>query len=413
MHPQRDITAIMHDLTDRVGSSGFDGGSPEGVLELSTALEELSAAQDELLAARSEAETQRSRYRDLFEFAPDGYLVTGPRGRIEEANQAATQLLNVPTLYILSKPLSVFVHSSDRPLLAAALARMKTASREEWTVTLAPRNSPARIAHVTAGAMRRWGGELEAIRWIIRDVTDQTLAQTALRASRERIRSMASQLALAEEQERRRIATEIHDHISQSLAVAKLRLGMLRSTLSPEQLKGIDEVRDLLSQVIAQSRSLTFELSPTVLYELGLGAAIEWLIEQRSNYGVRIEFENKAPTIQLKHDLSVTVFQAVRELLANIVKHAKATQATVQMSRLGETLIIDVNDNGIGFYPPEQLRRRVGETSLGLFSVQERLDHLGGKTNIDSALGQGTRVRLTIPLESRKPSPKRKKRHEA
>ena len=92
-----------------------------------------------------------ARYQDLFDFAPDGYLVTGPRGRIEEVNQAATELLNVPALYLLSKPLAVFVHGSDRPLLAAALSRMKTANREEWTLKLTPRNLPARTAQVTAG----------------------------------------------------------------------------------------------------------------------------------------------------------------------------------------------------------------------------------------------------------------------
>jgi len=111
---------MMHDLTGRLGVSAFGETSAEGALELSTALEELSAAQEELMSARSEAETQRARYQDLFEFAPDGYLVTGPRGRIEEVNQAATELLNVPALYLLSKPLAVFVHGNDRPLLAAA-----------------------------------------------------------------------------------------------------------------------------------------------------------------------------------------------------------------------------------------------------------------------------------------------------
>jgi PAS domain S-box-containing protein len=409
---KRNITAIMRDLTGQLGVSEFSETSAQGALELSTALEELSAAQEELLSARSEAETQRARYQELFEFAPDGYLLTGPRGRIEEVNQAATELFNVPAFYLLSKPLAVFVHGTDRPLLAAALARMKTANREEWTLKLSPRNSASRIAQVTAGAVRRWGGELEAIRWIVRDVTEQSHAQNALRASRERIRLMASKLALTEERERRRIATEIHDHISQSLAVAKLRLGMLRSSLLPDQLQGVDEVRDLLSQVIVQTRSLTFELSPTVLYELGLGAAIEWLIEQRSNYGVQFKFHNDAPNIYLKHDLAVTLFQAIRELVMNVVKHARATQASVKMMRSGQALVIEVEDNGIGFHVPEQLKRRVGEASLGLFSVQERLDHLGGKTDIDSTPGGGTRVRLTAPLQIRKSSPKRKGRHE-
>jgi signal transduction histidine kinase len=300
----------------------------------------------------------------------------------------------------LGKPLSIYLHRDDRPVLSAALVRMRTTERDEWTLRITPRDSEIRIAHVTARAVRRWGGELETVRWIIRDVTEQSRADKALRSSRERIRMMASQLALVEEQERRRIATEIHDHISQSLAVAKLRLGMLRESLAPEQLQAVDEVRGLLSQAIAESRSLTFELSPAILYELGLGAAIEWLIEQRSNFGVQFEFQNESTDLHLRRDLAVTIFRAVRELLVNIVKHAQASQAVVRMSHAGHQLIIEVEDNGVGFNVPERLTRRPGDTSLGIFSVQERLDHLGGTTEIKSTPGKGTLVRLTAPLRT-------------
>jgi PAS domain S-box-containing protein len=396
----RRLREITDDLETRLRASDQDTSNAERVVELSSAMEELKVAQEELISARAEAENQRARYQDLFEFAPDGYLVTGPRGRIEEVNRAAAELLNVRPDFLLSKPFSIYIHRDDRPQLSAALVRMRTTERDEWTLRIAPRDSEIRIAQVTARAVRRWGGELEAVRWIIRDVTEQSRADKALRSSRERIRMMASQLALVEEQERRRIATEIHDHISQSLAVAKLRLGMLRESLAPEQLQAVDEVRGLLSQAIAESRSLTFELSPAILYELGLGAAIEWLIEQRSNFGVQFEFQNESRDLHLRRDLAVTLFQAVRELLVNIVKHAQASQAVVRMSHTGHQLAIDVEDNGVGFDVTERLTRRPGDTSLGIFSVQERLDHLGGKTEIKSTPGKGTRVRLTAPLRT-------------
>jgi PAS domain S-box-containing protein len=405
----KDITA---NLEHQLWEVGTDRSNAERVVELSAALEELKVAQEELLSARVEAETQQARYHDLFEFAPDGYLVSGPRGRIEEANVAASELLKVPPEYLLGKPMSIYIHPDDRVLLSLALGQLRTVERGEWNLRLTPRGSQARIVHVTARAVHRWGGELEAVRWSLRDVTEQNRADRALNLSREQVRSMASRLSLAEEQERRRIATEIHDHISQSLAVAKLRLGMMRESLAPGQVAAVDEVRDLLSQAIAQSRSLTFELSPTVLYELGLGAAIEWLIEQRANFGVRFEFKNETPDLHIPRDLAITLFQAVRELLINIVKHAQASNVVIRLSHPDHELVIDVEDNGIGFNATERLIRRPGDTSMGLFSVQERLDHLGGSAIIDSTLGQGTRVHLTAPLKTkRKTSPKRKKHH--
>jgi PAS domain S-box-containing protein len=377
----------------------LEPGTSETIEELTAALEELRVSQDELIAARVEAETQRSRYQDLFEMAPDGYVVTGPRGRIAEANRAAAQLFNIRGDFLLDKPLSIFIHREDRAILATRLNRLKSIDWDEGTLRLSPRGDNERTAHVTARAVRRWGGELEAVRWILRDVTEQRNAEDALRASREHIRNMASKITLAEEQERRRIAGEIHDHISQSLAVAKLRLGMLRESLSGEQLKAVDDVRKLLSQVLVQSRSLTFELSPAVLYELGLAAAIEWLIEQRANYGVKFEFRNDSTDFQIRRDVAVILFQSVRELLTNILKHARATQASIRISKSGSEVIIDIEDDGVGFNLPEQLSRRARNTSVGLFSVHERLDHLGGRAAIDTTPGKGTRIRLSAPLQ--------------
>lgn len=370
----------------------------KNVAGLRAALEQLRSTENELIAARRNTEHERGRYHDLFEFAPDAYLITDEHGKILEGNFAAANLLNVSQRFLPGKPLFVFFHGYESHLLCRTVRNACERERSEEIVRLAPRDRSQRVVHATIGVVRGPDGQVQSLRWMLRDISAQQLADRELHAGRRRLRKMASRLALVEEQERRRIATEIHDHISQSLAVAKLRLGMLREAVRGEHLENLDQVRDLLSKTLAQTRTLTFELSPTVLYELGLGAAIEWLIEQRGGYGIEFKLDDQSPGLRLRRDLEVTLFQSVRELLTNIIKHARASSATVGLTQDSDALVIDVADNGVGFDAPEQSGRRPRGASLGLLSVHERLEHLGGGVEIRSTPESGTHVRLTAPL---------------
>lgn len=417
MTEHRDLSVVMEDLSERLlllqscprpETKRNEAGDVEG---LHSALEELKAAQEELITARIDAEAQRARYHDLFQSAPDGYLVTNQFGRIDEANQAAGGLLNRPLSFILGRPLTVYIDAEDRGRLRTELSRLRETDRIELTVRLLPRDKAPVDVQVTAGAVRNWAGEVTAVRWIIRDVSRQKRAEHDLLKSRRGLQLMTSKIALVEEQERRRIANDIHDHIGQSLALAKLRLGLLREKISDQQRAELDEVRNILSKTIAQVRSLTFELSPTVLYELGLGAAIEWLIEQRAECGVSLSFRNEAPDLSLRREMQITLFQAIRELVANVIKHAAAHSCVIGLSQRDQTVIVQVEDDGIGFDPDVVMARRPRDNSLGLFSVQERLAHLRGRVHIDSAPGRGTRVQLVVPLRPRKKVSKPEVRH--
>lgn len=400
---QPDLNLSIDRLAERLAL--LHGGAEVAacdIASLDSALEELRVTQEALLLAKGEADRERSRYYELFEFAPDPYLVTTPKGRIEEANRAAAEFLGMRDNWIIGKPLSLYVHADDRILFSHVLRRMRETVWGQWVVRVSPRGGGERVAHVTAGAVRVLDADVTAIRWIIRDVTDQQRAERELRASRRHVRSMASKLALVEEQERRRIATDIHDHISQSLAVAKLRLGMLREAVPGSHKPALDEVRALLSQVIDQTRSLTFELSPEVLYELGLGAAIEWLLEQRAAYGIKFEFHNESPDLRLKRDTAITLFQAVREALANIIKHSGASGAKLRLWHDDDNVRVDVQDDGSGFQVEKTLSRKPQEMGLGLVSMRERIVHLGGSVEIESRPGKGTHVSLTVPLNRAK-----------
>lgn len=248
-------------------------------------------------------------------------------------------------------------------------------------------------------------GEVEFLVFALEDVTErvkseqqlQALNQT-LRRRTQQLRSLASDLTLAEQRERRRLAQLLHDHLQQLLVGAKFRASPLHHAKDPSVAQTAREIDDLLNQSIAASRSLTAELSPPILHEGGLIVALEWLCGWvHQNQGLQVNCCLDRGAEPQNHNVRVTLFQAVRELLLNIVKHAGVKTARLGVSRAGGQVRVTVWDEGKGF-DPSASDPGEGNRGFGLFSIQERLDLLGGGVEIDSAPGRGTRVTLHAPV---------------
>ena len=158
----------------------------------------------------------------------------------------------------------------------------------------------------------------------MREIEERKIAEQALIDHQDRLRRLSTELLQTEERERRRIATEIHDRIGQTLAVTKIQLGALKAALeSDKRAEMVEDIRQLITRTIKDTRTLTFELSPPVLYELGLQAALEWLAEsirQQSGLAVTVERDDSTPTLEIGR--RVFLYQSVRELVLNVVKHA-------------------------------------------------------------------------------------------
>jgi PAS domain S-box-containing protein len=215
------------------------------------------------------------------------------------------------------------------------------------------------------------------------------------------LRSLASELSLAEERERRRIATELHDNIVQTLAVSKIKLSALREVgSSVEFSEPLQNILELLNQAIQDTRSLTFELSPPILYELGFVPAVEWLAEKyEKQHNILTKVEDDRLLKPLDADVRIVLFQTVRELLNNVVKHARAKKVEICIKRMKSNIQVHVEDDGVGFDISETHLRMENSSGFGLFNIRERLDHLGGHFEIKSNKGQGTRVILHAPLK--------------
>ena len=237
---------------------------------------------------------------------------------------------------------------------------------------------------------------------IARDITEHKRTEKMLLEHQTKLKSLASQLSLTEERERHRLATDLHDQISQSLVISKIKLDQLRKSNSSGDFKeALDEISKYLGQVIEETRTLTFDLSSPILYELGFEAAVaEWLTDQiQEKHRIETEFEDDGRQKPLDDDIRVLLFRNVRELLINVVKHAKAHKAKVSTRRIGKYISVCVEDDGVGFDPVEVASTAVKKAEFGLFSIQERLEQLGGQIEIESGPGRGTKITMTAPLK--------------
>ena len=220
-----------------------------------------------------------------------------------------------------------------------------------------------------------------------------------LQKAHERLRVAASEATLAEERERRKLAIDLHDGIGQLLALANMKLGMLRGSAGAHGLEPqVREVEQLIVEANERSSSLTFQLCPPVLYDVGLWKASQWLAQDLEHrYGTKVTLEDDGHHQPLDEATRISLFRSLREALINVAKHSGTSEAKVRFSKRGRFLVIAVEDSGVGF--------SIGEDSLGygLFGISERMNHLGGSVEIDSAPGQGTKVALIAPITSKRP----------
>jgi signal transduction histidine kinase len=249
--------------------------------------------------------------------------------------------------------------------------------------------------------VRQRTADLEQVNKRLRaEIRTRKQAQTELIVYQNQLRSLASELSLAEERTRRQIATDVHDRIGQNLAIAKMKLQHLSETVKGPQIKPtIDEIKEIIADAIESTRTLTFEISPPVLYELGFEAAIEWLLRKaRKQQHLKTDFQTDGQKKPLDENISVFLFQAVRELLINVAKHAKARNVVVSVCRLDDHIQVSVTDDGIGFDKNKLESVHPNPSGFGLFSIRERLSYIGGKLHIESQPGKGAEFTITAPL---------------
>ena len=232
---------------------------------------------------------------------------------------------------------------------------------------------------------------------VFRDITERKLAQERIIADQKQLRLLTAELLLTEERERHEIATALHDSLGPILAFSKREIGTLQKSAPTEIAEALKNISDNISQAVKQTRTLTFDLSPPTLYTLGFEIAIEELVEMFcQEHKLEYSFRNSDEPKPLTDPVKVLLYRSIREMLINIAKHAKANLVKIALSRADNDIEITIEDDGKGFDASAMKEKSKG---LGLFSVRERLRHIGGKLEIESKRGKGTHTTLTAPLK--------------
>lgn len=241
----------------------------------------------------------------------------------------------------------------------------------------------------------------EAIKKANEELERRVVERTAaLAAANESTKRVSFELIWAEEQERERIAAELHDQVGQSLLLAKMKLDSLANKTRSALLHSYaEEATSLLQAAIHDIRSLTFRMRPPILDTAGIETALKWLCSSvSSDYHLPVDFVSDGQPKLMAPAARYTLYQIVRELLLNVVKHAGAGKAHLSIKTDSDMTVVQLTDNGVGFNPEEAHLKHIDKSSYGLYNVQQRIDTLGGRITIDSSPGCGTSILIRVPL---------------
>lgn len=369
-------------------------------------------------------------YFQLFERSAVGQSQADPAtGQLLKVNHAFAVLTGYSQAELCQMTVMDITHPDDRQHDAEVFGPVREGKADQWQIEKRFLRKDGSIiwVNVTGNIIRDDDGAARTIA-VIRDITKRRKAEEKLQqlnadlerlvaertaeamALASQLRELASELTLTEQRERQSLAKVLHDNIQQMLVAAKLQTSILVNRQQDEDLATSARlVRDLLDKTLSTSRTLTAELSPPILYDGGLGPGIQWLARnffEKHRLKVDVLFDPSGePVVE---DVRIFLFDAVREILFNVVKHSGVKEARVECSRgKDERVRATVSDSGKGF--DLTLWQGVGKTEgFGLFSIQQRIRHMGGELDIDSAPGRGTRITVIGP-----PRPKLRQERDA
>lgn len=344
-----------------------------------------------------ELQESEKRYRDLIETSPNAILLIDMNDKILLANRQAAALTGFTSaeamigenIWDLQAP------DKDRIKDGSIIKRLLNSDLFALEFTVQRLDGTQVPVEVNLSGTKSAEGKLVSYVLVAQDITQRKKLAEKEEKYQQDLRSLAMELSVSEEHERRRIAVGLHDGIGQSLALCRMKLGAIKSIPElAQKAQSIEQIDKLLADIIADTRSLTFELSPPILYELGLAPALTWLAEKTSaEYNLNVAVIDNAYAIEFPEDLRVFLFHAARELVHNVTKHAKADQVEIRLELDDSRLSLRVFDNGSGLLKEPQPTKE----GFGLFYIRERLRHLGGQLTMATMQGSGCAVTISVP----------------
>ena len=372
----------------------------ERTAELDAINRELRHQMAERERAESEALDSKQRLAGIIDSAMDAIVTIDEEQHVVMFNAAAEALFGCPNAKALGAPLASFIPERFRASRAAHVKRFGetgiTSRRmgAERIVMGLRANGEEFPIDASISQIEEKGRKFYTV--ILRDVTERARAEEALRESQEELHELASIAQEAREQEKRRIARELHDELGQALTGLKMDLAWLKRNPGHQgRLAKMDSMQALLDSTVASTRRIASEMRPLLLDDLGLVPAAEWLVQnfkQRTSIDCRLTVI--PPDLDLQDPHATAIFRILQESLTNVARHAQATLVDVTIEQKSDEILLAIRDNGRGF----QLKGPRKPMSHGLAGLRERAYFLGGNVSIESAPDKCTTIRTRIPL---------------
>lgn len=358
----------------------------------------------------------------LMDIAPIGIAIVGQNGNILGWNKEAAGIFNKNEAQVLGTPLSHYFGSWEKNALKRYLRESVHEGQQESDPLSIERTSVEdrrQFLFISAAAFTYSNGAHKALILAIKDVSEREKAKQQLQqvnntledrvkkrtasllSYQDQLRSLASKLSKAEEKERRRLATELHDNLGQMLAVCKMKMDLLtKDNLPEETASDLEEIKRGMEDALVYTRDLMSDLKPPpTLDKEDIRATIQWLANKMKKHGLEVTVKDDGEPKRATEEIQTTLLQSVRELLFNVIKHTEVSKALITMKRLDHRVQVVVKDQGQGSEKDLLNTVSTEKGGYGLFNIKERLDLLGGKMEADSAPDFGTRVTLTAPLK--------------
>ena len=374
-------------------------------------------ATEEDVSARKLAEFKshesEKKFYDLVEQSPVAFELYDLNGTLQQVNRAFEKLWQVPRENVVGK-YNVFESDQIRELGFLEYFE-KAYGGEDVSAPDVEFDTSREFGARGEGGQKRWvstklypvkstSDQVTHVALMHEDLDEQMNSRDKIVTYQGRLRSLASELTLTEEKERRHLAAELHDHIGQTLAFTRIKVAQAQKHVHGGKLTGLlEEISQSLLQTIQDMKELVFDLSSPLLHELGLHAAIKQWLESNiaEKYGLEYELVSDRTKFNLSKDSRFLLFRNVRELLNNVIRHAKASKIIVHLVLGEQTLTIVVWDDGVGFDEEELVNTQYEKQKFGLFSIRERMEDMGGTMEIVTGPGKGCKVLLRLPVDEK------------
>ena len=349
--------------------------------------------------AEEKAREAGAQLSQIFETAADGMRVVDRDFTVACANQTFAALVGRPKTAIVGHKCDEVFRGDLCGTPGCPLERILAGEeRVEYDAEKTRPDGQRIPCIVTATPFRRPSGEVVGIVEDFKDISERIRTESELRESRERLQALTSHLQVVREEERRRIAREIHDELGQALTALNMDIHWLKKRLpanAPEQIAKADAMAGLIGATVQSVRRICSELRPGILDDLGLAAAIEWQLgEVAKRTGIHCELSAEPPDLVVGDDLSIALFRIFQEALTNCTRHARATSLRVALREHAGELTLSVCDDGIGLGSGAPS----GKKTFGLLGIRERVRDFDGRLEIGAAPGGGTCLQVGVPI---------------